>query len=208
MTETELRQALVEFGRSLFMRGYAAGGAGNVSVRLDEQRILATPSGSCLGRLNEETLSVVDFSGSLLSGAKASKEVMFHLALYQGDPSCGSVVHLHSTWTTLLSCRADLDPEQVIRPCTPYFVMKVGKVQVIPYYPPGDLRIAAALAEWAGQRSAFLLQNHGPVVVGPTLAAAVDLMEEFEESARLDYLLRGRDVRFLTAEEISHLEQR
>jgi len=208
MTERQLRTELVAFGRSLYQRGYAAGGAGNISVRIDDERILATPSGSCLGRLDEGTLSVVDFSGTLISGNPASKEVKFHLALYQGDAGCGSVVHLHSTWTTLLSCRADLDPETVIRPFTPYFVMKIGRVPVIPYYPPGDERIARDLAVWAGQRNAFLLQNHGPVVTGSTLAAAVDLMEEFEETARLDYLLRGSAVRFLSAEEIAHLAGR
>ncbi len=208
MKEKHLRAELVAVGRSLYERGYAAGGAGNISVRIDDERILATPSGSCLGRLDEETLSVVDFSGTLISGAPASKEVKFHLALYRGDSSCGSVVHLHSTWTTLLSCRADLDPDQVIRPFTPYFVMKIGQVQVIPYYPPGAQDIARDLAAWAGQRNAFLLRNHGPVVIGPSLLEAVDLMEEFEETARLDYLLRGSEVRYLSSEEISCLKGR
>ena len=208
MTEDVLRSELVAFGRSLYNRGYVAGGSGNISVRVNADRILATPSGSCLGRLAEETLSLVDASGQLISGLPASKEVKFHLAFYRKGAACGAVVHLHSTWTTLLSCRADLDPDCVIRPFTPYFVMKIGKVQIIPYYPPGDTRLAEELQVWAGKRNAFLLQNHGPVIVGPSLAEAVDLMEEFEETARLDYLLRDSPVRYLTAEEIAQLEKR
>lgn len=208
MREQALRSELVALGRSLYERGYVAGGSGNISVKVNQGQILATPSGSCLGRLTEETLSLVDTSGQLLSGLPPSKEVRFHLALYQEDSDCGAVVHLHSTWSTLLSCRADLDPDCVIRPFTPYFVMKIGKVEVIPYYPPGDVRLATDLKGWAGKRNAFLLRNHGPVVVGPTLAEAVDLMEEFEETARLDYLLRDSQVRYLSHEEIAQLQGR
>ncbi len=204
MKEQELREQMVSLSRSLYERGYAAGGAGNISVRVDENTILATPTGSCLGRLKADELSLVDFKGNLLSGLKPSKEVKFHLALY-ADRACESVVHLHSTWTTLLSCREDIDPDEIIRPFTPYFVMKIGKVELIPYYPPGDDALAVELGKWAGKRNAFLLQNHGPVITGKSLEAAMDLMEEFEETAKLAYLLRGEKVKYLSDQEISHL---
>jgi len=204
MTESELRDQMVDLCRSLYDRGYTSGGAGNVSLRLNNTSILATPTGSCLGRLKADELSIVDFKGNLISGPPPSKEVLFHLALYS-DPFCGSVVHLHSTWTTLLSCRADLDPEEIIRPFTPYFVMKIGKVELIPYYPPGDAALAKELGKWAGKRNAFLLQNHGPVITGKSLQAAMDLMEEFEETAKLAYLLEQVQVKHLTAEEIEVL---
>ncbi len=206
MTESEARRQLVDLGRSLFDRGYVAGSAGNISVKLEDGRILATPSGSCMGRLDAERLSLVDATGALVSGDRPSKEMRFHMALYQGDPGCGSVVHLHSTWATMLSCRDDLDVNEPVRPFTPYYVMKIGTLQVIPYYPPGDGRIAADIAAWAGKRNAFLLQNHGPVVVAATLEAAVDLAEELEETAKLYCLMRGAGgIRYLTDEEVKQL---
>jgi len=204
MSEQELREEMVSLSRSLYERGYAAGGAGNLSVRIDHRRILATPTGSCLGRLNAGELSVVDTDGNHLSGLKPSKEVKFHLALYQ-DASCGAVVHLHSTWTTLLACRADIDPDEIIRPFTPYYVMKLGTVELIPYYPPGDEALADELSRWAGRRHAFLLQNHGPVVTGSSLPVAMDLMEEFEETAKLAHLLRDGKVKYLSEDEVEFL---
>ncbi|MBN2861069.1 MAG: aldolase [Sphaerochaetaceae bacterium] len=207
MNEMALREEMVSLSRSLYERGYAAGGTGNLSVRIDQQRILATPTGSCLGRLKAEELSVVDTDGNHLSGMKPSKEVKFHLALY-ADDSCGAVVHLHSTWTTLLSCRADIDPEEIIRPFTPYYVMKAGTVELIRYYPPGDIALAEELGRWAGKRHAFLLQNHGPVVTGGSLSVAMDLMEEFEETAKLAYLLRNENVRYLSEDEVAFLRKR
>lgn len=207
MRENDMRREMVECCKNLYDRGFAAGGAGNVSLRLDENSILATPTGSCLGRLKSDELSVVDFNGKVLSGPRPSKEVGFHLALYK-DPACGSVIHLHSTWTTLLSCRGNLDTGEIIRPFTPYFVMKIGKVELIPYYPPGDNSLAEELAKWAGKRRAFLLQNHGPVITGKTLTETMDLMEEFEETAKLDYLLKDKPVRYLTTQEIELLSKK
>ena len=207
MTEKNLRYEMVECCRSLYDRGFAAGGAGNVSVRFDDNSILATPTGSCLGRLNPDELSRVDSRGKVLSGLPPSKEVGFHLSLYS-DPACNCVIHLHSTWTTLLSCRGDLNKEEAIRPFTPYFVMKIGKAEVIPYYPPGDNSLADELGKWAGKRNAFLLQNHGSVVTGKTLLDTMDLMEEFEETAKLHYLLKNTPVKHLTQQEIDTLTRK
>lgn len=207
MSESELRIQMVRFCKSLYERGYMAGGAGNVSVRVDGSTILATPTGSCLGRLVADELSLVDNSGMLISGKKPSKEVKSHLALYK-DPNVHAVVHLHSTWTTRLSCIADIDTNEIIKPFTPYFVMKIGRIEMIPYYPPGDDRLAEALGKWAGKRNAFLLQNHGPVITGSSLEVAMDLMEEFEETAKLVYLLKDEKVRYLSENEIDYLRNK
>jgi ribulose-5-phosphate 4-epimerase/fuculose-1-phosphate aldolase len=204
MSESELRTNMVDLCRSLYDRGFTVGGAGNVSARVDEQTFQATPTGACLGRLKAEELSLIDSQGCLLSGKKPSKEVKFHLALYQ-DPKVQAVVHLHSTWTTRLSCIKDLDEENSIRPFTPYFVMKIGKVALIPYCKPGDENLARELGKWAGKRNAFLLQNHGPVTTGDSLESAMDLMEEFEETAKLVYLLKGETVKYLSEHEIAQL---
>ncbi len=145
MTEQEQKIEMVNLARSLFERGYTVGGAGNLSVRLDENRILVTPTGSSLGRLEADRLSVLDMQGNVLSGDKPSKESVFHLAMYQKNPACQAIVHLHSTYLTALSCLENLDTDNAMRAFTPYYVMRVGKLPVIPYYRPGDINIAREL---------------------------------------------------------------
>ena len=196
--EMELRQELVYFCESLFNRGYATGGAGNVSLLLPNGNILATPTGSSLGRLNIDRLSVVSMEGEHLSGDKPSKEVEFHLAIYREKSECNAIVHLHCTALTAISCLQDLDYSNALKACTPYYIMRVGQLPVVPYYKPGDVRIAEELARLAADNSAFLLANHGPVICGTSIADAVDNAEELEESAKLAMMLKGHNVRYLT----------
>ncbi|MGY3870909.1 3-oxo-tetronate 4-phosphate decarboxylase [Aeromonas crassostreae] len=205
MTEQALRDTMVMLGASLFARGYATGGAGNLSARLPDGTLIATPTGSCLGRLSAQSLSRVSMSGEHLGGDRPSKEVAFHLALYHNNPDCQAVVHLHCTHLTALSCLAGLDPVNVIRPFTPYYVMRVGSLPLIPYYRPGDERIAEELGRRARDAGAFLLANHGPVVMGKNLVEAVNNMEELEETARLALLLHGQPIRYLSETDIAQL---
>ncbi|WP_348534033.1 aldolase [Histophilus somni] len=208
MTELEQKQQMVALARSLFERGYTVGGAGNLSVRLDKNRILVTPTGSSLGRLEADRLSVLDMQGNVLSSDKPSKESVFHLAMYQKNPSCQAIVHLHSTYLTALSCLEDLDTENAIRAFTPYYVMRIGKLPVIPYYRPGNFNIAKELGERALDGKAFLLANHGVVVTGESLIDAVDNTEELEETAKLYFILQGQKVRYLTDDEVNDLKHR
>ncbi|AKD38327.1 aldolase [Pasteurella multocida subsp. multocida OH4807] len=208
MTELEQKIEMVNLARSLFERGYTVGGAGNLSVRLDDKRILVTPTGSSLGRLEADSLSVIDMAGKLLSGKKPSKESVFHLAMYKKNPDCHAIVHLHSTYLTALSCLKGLDPDNAIQAFTPYYVMRVGKLPVIPYYRPGDSHIARELSERALSGKAFLLANHGVVVTGSDLVDAVDNTEELEETAKLYFLLQGQNIRYLTESEVADLENR
>lgn len=208
MTELEQKQQMVALARSLFERGYTVGGAGNLSVRLDENRILVTPTGSSLGRLEADRLSVLDMQGNVLSGDKPSKESVFHLAMYQKNPDCQAIVHLHSTYLTALSCLENLDTENAMRAFTPYYVMRIGKLPVIPYYRPGDINIARELGERALDGKAFLLANHGVVVTGENLVDAVDNTEELEETAKLHFILQGQKVRYLTDDEVNDLKNR
>lgn len=207
MDENALRREMVVLGASLYDRGYIAGSAGNMSVRINESEILMTPSGSCLGRLDEKTLSKVKLDGTLVDGKKPTKEIFFHLALYRNDPECSAIVHLHSTWTTLLSSLADLDRGCPIRPFTPYYVMKIGQLQVISYYPPGDKRLADDMVAWAGKRKAFLLQNHGAVLLHKTLEGAADMAEELEETAKIACQSGEMNIRYLTDDEIQELKK-
>lgn len=208
MNEIEQKELMVSLGRSFFERGYTVGGAGNLSVRLDENRILVTPTGSSLGRLEAEKLSVVDMQGNLISGSKPSKESVFHLTMYQNNPNCQAIVHLHSPYLTALSCLEELNTENAMKAFTPYYVMRVGKLPVIPYYKPGDSNLARELGERATSGKAFLLANHGVVVTGSDLQDAVDNTEELEETAKLYFILQGQKIRYLTDAEVKELENR
>ncbi|OOF55213.1 3-oxo-tetronate 4-phosphate decarboxylase [Rodentibacter genomosp. 2] len=208
MTDSELKTLMVQIGRSFYERGYTVGGAGNLSVRLEKNRILVTPTGSSLGRLKAERLSVLDMDGNVLEGDKPSKESVFHLTMYRKNPECRAIVHLHSTYLTALSCLENLDPQNAMKAFTPYYVMRVGGLPVIPYYRPGSPRIAEELEARALSGKAFLLANHGVVVTGNDLLDAADNAEELEETAKLFFLLQGKPIRYLTDDEVNELKNR
>ena len=117
------------------------------------------------------------------------------------------MVHLHSTYATALSCLADTDPEDAIPPITPYVVMRVGRVPLIPYTRPGSAEIAPLIAAKATDAAAVLLANHGPVVSARTFRDAVFAAEELEETARLALLTRGMQARRLSAEQVAELRR-
>ena len=134
-------------------------------------------------------------------------EVVFHLELYKNKPECNAIVHLHSTYLTAISCLKGINPDNAIRACTPYYVMRIGSLPVIPYIKPGDPQIAVELGNRAKSNRAFLLANHGPIVTGTDLIDAVDNTEELEETARLALLVDGKPVRYLTDTEIADLHR-
>lgn len=206
MNENTLREQIAEIGKSLYQRGLAHGSAGNISVRLDDGWLM-TPTNSCLGRLDPARISRLDTEGRLLSGDKPSKETFLHIAMYR-ERSAGAVVHLHSVHAVAISCLADIDADDVFPPITAYAIMQVGKLALAPYYPPGDESLAEAVRKLAGKHHAILLANHGPVVAGSSLDAAVNAIEELEQTAKLVLLLRGQPLRLLTPEQIAELNQR
>ena len=144
--------------------------------------------------------------GTLVSGDKPTKELPLHRAFYEGRPQTEAVVHLHSTYATALSCLADTDPEDAIPPITPYMVMRVGRVPVLPYTAPGSPDVAPLVRARAPEHAALLLANHGPVVAGTSLDSAVFTAEELEETAKLVWLTRGLKVRPLDAAQIASLD--
>lgn len=204
-TETALRERIAHWGRLLFGRNFTVGSSGNISVRCADG-FLVTPTNSCLGLLDPETLSRLDADWRLVSGDKPTKELPLHRAFYEGRPATQAVVHLHSTFATALSCLADTDPEDAIPPITPYMVMRVGRVPVLPYTPPGSADVAPLVRAKAPEHAAVLLANHGPVVAGLSLDAAVYTAEELEETAKLVVLTRGLKVRHLDAAQIAALD--
>jgi ribulose-5-phosphate 4-epimerase/fuculose-1-phosphate aldolase len=205
--EATLREQICLLAKSLYDRGLTPGSSGNVSVRLDDGFLL-TPTNACLGRLDPARLSKVDLQGNFVSGDRPTKENFLHLAMYRERSASGAVVHLHSTHAVALSVLADVDPEQAIPPITAYYVMRVGRLKLLPYYAPGDMGLADAVGAVAGRHHAILLANHGPVVAGDDLEAAVNATEELEETAKLCLLLRGEKLRLLTPEQVAELYRR
>jgi ribulose-5-phosphate 4-epimerase/fuculose-1-phosphate aldolase len=206
MNEAKLGDQLVERGRSLYDRGYAHGSSGNLSARLDDG-ILITPTGSSLGRLDPATISKVDNNGAHRSGDPPSKEAFLHLSMFAERPSARGIVHLHCTCAVAISCLVHKDASDVLPPLTAYYVMRVGKLPLIPYFRPGDQALAQAVREKARTHRAVLLANHGPVVSGKSLDEAVDNAEELEATAKLVLTLGEREASLLDAADIAELEK-
>ncbi len=205
MTETELREQICIFGRSLFERGLTPGSSGNISVKLDDGGWLVTPTNASLGFLDPARISRLDASQRLISGDAPTKEIPLHAALYQTRRNARAVVHLHCAHCVALSMLPEIDPHDALPPMTPYYVMRCGATALLPYYAPGDAAVGDAIRGLAGKYSCVLLSNHGPVVAGETLEAAVFATEELEETSKLYLMLRGMNPRVLTKQEVADL---
>ena len=205
MNESTVRERICAIGRSLFDRGLTAGSSGNLSARIDDG-LLLTPTNSSLGALDPARLSKLDRDARLLSGDPPSKEAFLHRAVYLARPGAGGIVHLHSTHAAAISCLEGLDPADCLPALTPYFVMKIGRLPLVPYHRPGDPRLGEVIRGLAARHAAVLLANHGPVVSGASLDDAANAAEELEETAKLFLLLRGQDARVLTREQIDELK--
>lgn len=203
--ENRIREDIARLSKSLFDRGFSVGSAGNISAAV-EDGILMTPTNSCLGFLDPARISKLDLQGNHVSGDKPSKEVFLHRAFYETRPQTGAVVHLHSTFATALSCLTDIDPDDCIPPLTPYVVMRVGEVKLLPYFKPGDEKMGDMIRDLGGRYAAVLLANHGPVVTGKDIVSAVYAAEELEETAKLLVLLADIPKRMLTADNVRELK--
>jgi 3-dehydro-4-phosphotetronate decarboxylase len=191
MSDLKLREDVCRLAQALYDRGLTHGSTGNISVRTDHGW-LVTPTGSCLGHLDPGRLSLMDWNGNHVSGDKPSKESFLHLAMYQERERNAAVVHLHSIHAVAASVLADVDVDNALPPLTAYYVMRIGTLPLVPYYAPGDQALPDAVRGFAGKHHALLLANHGPVVAGSSLSAAVDAIEELEATAKLHLLLHGR----------------
>jgi len=216
-TEARLRQEMCHVGRSLFERGYVHGSTGNISVRLPDDgqgvRFLITPTDACLGFLDPAALALVGEHGEQLSGERASKTLSLHRRIYQHAPEAHCVIHTHSSWLVDLTLRGVWSTQDIVPPLTPYYVMKVGHVPLVPYFRPGDIRVAdqvAQLIEAHRTRGlslrAVMCDRLGPQVWGPNLTATMAVLEELEETARL-WLRSERLVKPLSESAIEELRQ-
>ncbi|MGY0021324.1 class II aldolase/adducin family protein [Streptomyces sp. YJ-C3] len=199
-----LRHELAAAGAHLAALGLSPGSSGNLSIR-DGDRVLITPTGANLTSIDPDNLTALDLNGTHLDGPRPSKEFPLHIAFYRRDPDARAVVHLHSRHAAAVSCRPAWSPYSSLPPLTPYFVMRVGQTPLLPYAPPGDVRQAAELERLTFPFRAALLQNHGPVVSGTTVAAAIDAAVELEETAALLLSLGQLPARLLTPQEAQEL---
>jgi ribulose-5-phosphate 4-epimerase/fuculose-1-phosphate aldolase len=204
--EGRAREEICRTALSLFDRGLTAGSSGNVSVRVPDGWLI-TPTNASLGWLDPARLSMLDAQGRHVSGDAPSKEVFLHSAMYAERPNARAIVHLHSTYSAAVSCMNGLDCENCIPPLTPYYVMKIGRLPLVPYFRPGDRRLGDAIRGYACRHCAVLLANHGPIVAGASLESAVNAIEELEETAKLFLLLRGTPTHPLDAEKIAELNE-
>ena len=202
MTETQLREKICLLAKSLFDRGLTHGSTGNISARTEDGGLLVSPTGTSFGRLDPGRLSRFDAAGQLISGDKPTKEMPLHTAFYETRSTAWALVHLHSCHSVALSMLPEADEDSFLPPLTPYGIMKLGKVKLLPFFLPGDPAMGEAVRSLAGKRSAVMLANHGPVVAGKDVEAACNAVEEMEETARLAMMLRGMNARGLTDDQV------
>jgi ribulose-5-phosphate 4-epimerase/fuculose-1-phosphate aldolase len=204
MNENKLREQICILASSMFQRGITHGSTGNISVRLEDDDILVTPSGSSFGRLDPNDIVKVTKSGQFMGSLTPTKELPLHKAFYETRGlKSGAVVHLHSTHSVALSMLPGIDEDSVLPSYTPYSIMLLGKVKLLPFFVPGDPAMGDAIRGLAGKRSAVLLANHGPVVSGKDLESSVNAIEELEATAKLALILKGADAKALDNAQIN-----
>ncbi len=203
--ETRLREQICTLAKSMFDRGLTGGSTGNISARTEDGGLLVSPTGTSFGRLDPARLSRFDAKGVLIGGDAPTKEMPLHAAFYETRSTAGAVVHLHACHSVALSLMPDADEENFLPPLTPYGIMKLGRVKLLPFFLPGDPAMGEAIRGLAGKRSAVMLANHGPVVAGKDVEAACNAIEELEDTARLAMLTRGLHPRALTSDQVQAL---
>ena len=202
MTESQLREMICLLAKSMFDRGLTGGSTGNISARTEDGGLLVSPTGTSFGRLDPGRLSRFDANGQHIDGDPPTKEMPLHTAFYDTRSSAGAVVHLHSCHAVALSMMPDADTDNFLPPLTPYGIMKLGKVKLLPFFLPGDPAMGEAVRGLAGKRSAVMLANHGPVVAGKDIETACNAIEELEDTSRLAMLTRGLSPQMLTEAEV------
>lgn len=199
---TEAAQKICEIGRRAYQRGLIAGGEGNISVRLDDHHLLATPTGVCKGFLNPDDLAVVDLEGRQVSGRPRSSEILLHAEIYRCDPRVRAVVHTHPPFATTFTILGESLPPGVL----PEAEVFLGHVPLVPYATPGTCEIASAIRPHVSTCVAALLQNHGAITWGPDLESAYLLTETLESVCRVVYQARQIGVlQFIPAEKLGVL---
>ena len=200
-----LRKEIVDIGRRLSDRGLVAGTDGNISVRLDSDRVLITPSGLPKGRLSPDDMVIIDVNGKKLQGRlEASSEMLMHLFVYKNRPEVTACVHAHPPYTTAFAV-AGIDLADDI---LPEVVVFVGTIPLTDYAPPGTEAVPRVLEPHIEKQNAFVLRNHGLLTIGRTLDEAYHRHETVEHYARIVHLARQLgNLNHLPSEDYERLER-
>ena len=203
--ESRLRETICTLAKSLFDRRLTHGSTGNISARTGDGGLLVSPTGSSFGRLDPAKLSRFDATGHHIGGDKPTKEMPLHSAFYDTRSQTGAVVHLHCCHSVAWSMITDRKDDDFLPPLTPYAVMQLGRVKLLPFFLPGDPAMGQAVRGLAGKRSAVMMANHGPVVAGKDVEAACNAIEELEATARLAVLTHGLRPRLLNDMQVQNV---
>lgn len=203
--DAALREHICTLAKSLFDRGLTHGSTGNISARTTDGGLLVSPTGSSFGRLDPARLSHFNANGQHFGGDKPTKEMPLHSAFYDTRSQAGAVVHLHCCHAVAWSMMPDVDDDNFLPPLTPYAVMQLGRVKLLPFFLPGDPAMGLAVRGLAGKRSAIMLSNHGPVVAAKDVEAACNAIEELEATARLALLTHGNNPCLLTSAQVQNV---
>lgn len=212
MNLNDAKAAICATGASLYARGYVHASAGNISMRLEDGSFLITPTDACLGTLQAEELAHVSQAGQI-SGARASKTLALHQAIYATEPKARCIIHTHATNLVSLTLQGVWQADDIVPPITPYYVMKVGHVPLVPYHRPGHPEVAKWVSALIEKRQAqgkplrgVMLDRLGPVVWHDSPALASAVLEELEETAKL-WLMSQRQAKPLSESHIEDLRQ-
>ena len=200
-----MRKLICRLAQSMFDRGSTGCSTGNISARTPDGGLLVSPSGTSFGRLDPERLNRFDTKGDLIDGDYPTKEMPLHSAFYETRSSAGAMVHLHSCYSVAWLMMRGVDEDNFLSPLTPYAIMKLGKVKLLPFFRPGAHSMGEVVCGLASKRAALVLANHGSVVVGKNVEAACNAIEELEHTSRLAFLMRGYDTWMLTDAQIKDI---
>ena len=200
--ERAARRELVAWGKELYDQGLVKGSGGNLSIRLEDDTVLMTPTGWFLGHMTEECISRIDMEGNLLDGEKPTKEVPLHLAVYQERPNVRAVCHTHSIYATAYA--SSVENGTIMPVYVPSVAAKVGPVMVTAFAVPGSEQLGENVRAGIRNSNGTLLSNHGVVAVGKDMAAAVSVANEIENNAMLHFV-SGQTARPLSDEDVEKL---
>jgi L-fuculose-phosphate aldolase len=187
MEESQARKLIVEIGRLLYERSYVVSSDGNVSIRLDENRVLATPTMTCKGRMTEDDLAITDMDGNPLSDKKASSELAMHTLIYKMRPDIKAVCHAHPPHGTAFAV-AGL---AIDAPILSEVILTLGCVPLTDYGTPSTDELTDAMKPFVARHNALLMANHGAVAYGEDLWQAFDRLETLEHTAKIAILSRA-----------------
>jgi len=198
------RNSMIDFGRNLYQAGLIAGTDGNLSVRVDENRLLITPSGAAKGRMKPEDMVMADLEGNILEGGRpASSEILMHLHAYKKRQDIKACCHAHPPHATAFAAVGKELPFDIL----PEIVLTLGRIPLTEFAPPGTQAVPDSLDPYIENNDAFLLRNHGVLTLGRTIEEAFSRMESVEHLAKITYIaLHIGDLSHLGPDEINRLE--